>query len=221
MKLLSQRQVAEKKNEEARLEIKAGSQLAERVDQLRKASVLEEVKLKAFREDATSILKQELNALEGQKQALQRHIDDLTKQREELKKPLDEEWGKVRAKEQELIVREQEVEEQKTLNYTIREQLQEKIDIAQDNIDQAREYKENSEILSRKRTLQLKEVQKMVDQLSNDIQRFVESKKEQEALLANRESRLEIREKQLAIKLENLKKREHELNIEYVRNRRK
>jgi len=220
MKLLTKREVADRKNEETRKEAEQGSFLAAKIDQLRKTSVEEENKLSASRKLMLEVIKEDITELETKKTLLISEIDSLKNQRVELLKPLDKEWANVNSEKSVLKIEWNKIEESRSENHKLANQLQDQIDMADNYLIQAEEYKEKTRKLSNNRELQMAQVARLTEKLKSDIENFVTISNKKEELLNNKELRIEIREKELDIKLQNLKKRESELKEQYVRNRR-
>ena len=107
MKLLQQSEIHAYKAQEAKAAIDQASYLAEKVDQLRKAVFEEEKRLKEYREQGLQAVKSEIRELQEEASVLKSVVDSLKIRREELSKPLTEEWDKL-AKDTELFYAEKQ-----------------------------------------------------------------------------------------------------------------
>lgn len=101
-RLLPKSELAIEKANEKRNEIDQGLALAKKVDSLRETAASEESKLAKFRSETLKVIKDDIDKLIIEKQALESNIESLNAQRIELMKPLTDAWDKVNAKEYEL-----------------------------------------------------------------------------------------------------------------------
>lgn len=101
-RLLPKSELAIEKANEKRNEIDQGLVLAKKVDSLRETAASEESKLTKFRSETLKVIKDDIDKLIIEKQALESNIESLNAQRIELMKPLNDAWDKVNAKEHEL-----------------------------------------------------------------------------------------------------------------------
>lgn len=95
MKLLRPSDIQTLKNEEAKAEIDQGILLARKIDQLRDTATKEKAQLEAFRKEATETIQAELNEYNHKVQSVKSELQQLEIKRNELLKPLDEEWSKL------------------------------------------------------------------------------------------------------------------------------
>ena len=95
MRLLEKSQVNVQSQEQQRLEIDQGVQLAQRVTALREAQGREEEKLRLLREGALKNIQREIDEQINVKKLVESEISDQRKLLLELKKPLDKEWEEV------------------------------------------------------------------------------------------------------------------------------
>jgi len=102
MKLLTKQEIQQKTANARKLEIDEGKKLAQSVDNLRELRSLEEQNLEKFREKTVSAIHKEIEELSGERDSLVREVKTLEDKREEARKPLDEEWGTVRKRVEEI-----------------------------------------------------------------------------------------------------------------------
>lgn len=96
MKLLSKPEIAKHKALEQRQAIDEGMKIATRVDRLREVQSEEEASLKRFREKTLANIHAETTIEQEKLEVVRRERKEEESKRDEARKPLDEEWSKVR-----------------------------------------------------------------------------------------------------------------------------
>ena len=95
MKLLQTKEINEKVNAEKKSLIDSGVFIARKVDALREEMLTLQKERHDFIENNQQVINDSLSKLYKEEDALKREIQDLQAKREELLKPLDQEWQKV------------------------------------------------------------------------------------------------------------------------------
>lgn len=111
MKLLDKQEVNRLKGVERKLEVDEGVKLAKKVDALRELAAKEQTNLTKFRESSLAIVKAEIDEAIKKRDALRENIEVLTRQQQELRIPLDNEWNRVKLLSRELDKRAIELDE--------------------------------------------------------------------------------------------------------------
>lgn len=103
MKLLDPQSIRSNLNEQTRLDINNGIKLAKKVDSLKEKLLEEENKIELFKTETIKIVQKEIDNKIQEKDLLSREIIELKRKREELLKPLDEEWKQVNLEKQNIL----------------------------------------------------------------------------------------------------------------------
>jgi hypothetical protein len=109
MKLLPKSQVEASKAQEQKQKIDEGLKLAKRIDNLREVALAEEASLEAFRKKKVKELNDQITTKTSERDQLTEGNKKLRKEREELLRPLTEEWQELAVARDELTEREKGV----------------------------------------------------------------------------------------------------------------
>lgn len=221
MKLLRQSDIQTLKNEEAKAEIDQGISLARKIDQLRKTAVEEQKQLEAFRVQSTETIRAELDSYNELVRSRKAEIAQLELQRQELLKPLDEEWSKLYQFQIELDNEKRELgNEKSTLRHEQDKLVREKAYIEkvktdrQIELDKAKEARLLAERNKRQTEGELANVQKLrseetskFDERLQKVTRYAEellhqltAQKEYKATLTRKEKELKVWEQRLLVR---------------------
>lgn len=221
MKLLRQSDIQTLKNEEAKAEIDQGISLARKIDQLRKTAVEEQKQLEAFRTHSTETIRAELDSYNELVMSRKAEIAQLELQRQELLKPLDEEWSKLYQFQVELDNEKRELgNEKSTLKHEQEKLVREKAYIEkiktdrQIELDKAKEARLLAERNKRQTEGELAKVQKLrseetskFDERLQKVTRYAEellhqitAQKEYKATLTRKEKELKVWEQRLLVR---------------------
>lgn len=110
MKLLSKSSVRDQSMNQRKKEIDDGVFIATRVDKLRETLASLESQQKKFIESNQKTINDSLNNLFEKKASMEFEIKRLEKKREELLKPLDEEWDKVQSIQDDMTLKRAEID---------------------------------------------------------------------------------------------------------------
>lgn len=202
-----------KKNEEERSALVQGTNLAKRVDALRTASTDEEKRLQDIRGEMTASIKAEITTLNDQLMGIKGEISQLEINRTELMKPLTAERAVLEKDKSEFTDRVVELENQKSEVLSMKLELQRKVDMVDDSIERANERFKKADALYQQKVLQQKEINRMINKLNGDMDTFNKERDRVSANLSNRETRVAIREKELQLKIDDFKKKQHESKL--------
>lgn len=216
MELLSQRKVHALKQEENRLAIQKGMDLANRIDSLRQISLQEEKSLMDQRDAIISSLTKDANNLNQAIAEAKGELEKIQEQRRESLKPITEQWQELRNAQKAFNEEVVGFEAEKSDLNSLERSLSLKMDKADENLDLIRERDIESVKLHRRRQLQIEEVQRITTKLNSDIDAFNRSRDAFVSQHSERERRLQIREREHLIKVENFNKREADFNTKYV-----
>lgn len=212
---------------EMKVEIDTGIDLANRIDRLRRARVEEENNLNQWRIKAMSSVQVEIDSLVEDRDNLFKANTEARLLREELIKPLDEEWQK-------LNLEKESIENEKSHIEVIKEDLSEKIQSVQIELDSISKIKSkivNKETLKDNLLIEIEalkvlaenEYKKAKDEHDGQIKRYEQSLLEvselkeqyengikinqiEESKNKEKESELIIREKELERRTKNLQR---------------
>lgn len=95
IRLLPKTEIDKRKSEEQRQAINEGLKVAERVDTLREIAASEETALEKYRTETLRDIQSDVNARHHEKEALEREIQELHREKKELLIPLDARWKEV------------------------------------------------------------------------------------------------------------------------------
>lgn len=109
MKLLPKQEVNKAKAQERKQEIDTGLALARKVDSLREIKVTEEQNLKKWREESIAAIKYEIGQYCEERENLKKQNYEARKIRQELLKPLNEEWLTINLAKEEIENRKKEI----------------------------------------------------------------------------------------------------------------
>ncbi len=123
MRLLDKQSVAAQVNSQKQSQIEEGIQVAKKVDAVRSALSVEEVKLKEFRANAIAVVQKEIDSKVLEKAELDAEIDNARANLKTLRVPLDAEWKKLaedkealRLREIDIVSREYDAETRENVN---------------------------------------------------------------------------------------------------------
>lgn len=218
MKLLEKRAINTARATERKQEIDSGLALARKVDVLREARTTEEENLKKYRETALAQVQYEINQFIETKNNLEKQCEEVRDLRNELLKPLDEEWLKVSLikdninteskklveKKSNLELQEGRIKKESQRVYDIRVRLQHKEKEKNKTLNETIKLKEMAlseyEIAKRQYGEQtLAQSGKMSDlqRLQESYEVGIKTNETQAQILKEKESDLIIREKEL------------------------
>lgn len=95
MRLLPKSEIDKAKAAQQQRDVDEGLKLARRIDNLREVLAQEDANLQKFRRETVAKIGAEIAKLEQKKSTLTGEISHLNRERRQLMKPLDEEWGKI------------------------------------------------------------------------------------------------------------------------------
>lgn len=219
MQLLTRNEILSKKNSEEKFASDQGIELANRIDGLRKLSLQEEKNLSVSRNQNLGVLISALDSLNEECRLTRIETEKAKNEREELIKPLDSEWSRLRAEQSSWLERVTEIENDKNRILILEKELQEKIDISDENIEISNEIKEGTRKLKTQQELKNKEIERLSNQFYDAVAKFnaernthLEAHAERERILSNREAQLEN-------KVKNFNQREREFNLNVRKHR--
>lgn len=219
MQLLSRNESLAKKRDDETFVARQGMEIAERIDGLRKVALQEEKSMSVNRNQSLNVLMSALDGLNGELESVKKEIEKAKVERDEFLKPLTDEWVTLRAEQSSWLEKITEIENEKAKLSSLEIELQEKIDIADDNIETSNEIKEQSRKTRSEIELKKKEIDTLTGQFSSSVAKFnaernthIEAHAERERILANKEIQFENR-------IKNFNQREREFNLN-VRKRR-
>lgn len=215
MKLLTKKEIDQRKAAEQTREVDEGRKLAKSIASLREIRANEEASLERFRRENVTKIHEEITKYAEERNALAKEVGDLKKEREELKKPLDEEWERLE-EERGIFIGERNECREHEKQLDIRDEMLAKRSRDLDNRDtelaillrEALEIRENSQ-------KEREESGKILESSRSVLERATAQKQEIEKDLAERTERLIRWEKNLTLLENKNKERSQELEKEW------
>lgn len=209
MKLASPRTVQTNLNEQRRMDVDSGLQLARKVDNVRETLANEEKKLESFKNFTIKAVQEEIDTKITERNSLEKALVPLRDERKELLKPLNAEWNEINQKKvtleqeketilslkQEAIQLVSKAEEKLKLIVREEERIKAKSVVTQQELETANK----ASLEAQKCLKEAKLEEKCIKLLLDKRERLV---KEQEDVLTSTLRSIEIREKQLVVDLQ-------------------
>lgn len=215
MRLLQKSDIAKAKSVAQRRDIEEGVKIAKRVDNLREVAAQEEAALIKFRKETLAKIHAETQQASQEKDSLVSEVAVLRKERKELMRPLDKEWGEITKEHAVLAEREQSVEAQEIVLHKEAAELKKAVKQVSDSLVRTatKEASAIEQLLSASQTrkeakLALKEaqcVEAKAIRLAKDVREE----------LIHRDMAMATREREYTMKEEKLSERESALEKEW------
>ncbi len=223
MRLLSKEEVVTQKASERKREIDEGAKLARKVDALREESASEETRLAKFRAENLKKIGDEVSALIVERDRVSTDIEKARAEREELRKPLDQEWAMV-WEEAKIVTSERDRLTQKAVNQIIKEvelkQREADLDAKASSILKANSDSQSLLREAHDARVKAENAERTALNTVADAERYAEIKVSEllarEADIAGRERDTDIREKSLNSKERALNEKEQFINDKYA-----
>lgn len=208
MKLLPRLEITKAKSDERRREVEEGRKLSERVDVLRETVASEEQSLATFRAKTIEVIHSEIVAESKKRDELKVEVDNLLQVRNELLKPLDDEWEATRrqnyllSKESDIISglkKDLEIREQKAVEFENQTKMQRNRAVSIENLayDKLREAEEKEKSAQ----IALVEAKRIEEQSLLQKEEVHRELLHRDILVSERESGVTMREQALAARV--------------------
>jgi DNA repair exonuclease SbcCD ATPase subunit len=202
MKLHDRIEISDQKANERKLEIQEGAKLAKKIDALRELVAKEQNNLNKFRDESLKQIKKEIDSYIEEKNKLQTEVFELRDERIRLSAPIDlvEEWAYVK-REKSIVETQKEENSQTRLSLMAKEidliKDKEKLEGDSKEVERLRVHNTKKLIEAEQNFKKSEEIRQSVEQMRD---RFI--------------SDMEAETKAINIRLDNIRVKEHELNLE-------
>lgn len=213
MQLLSKSEINAKKASERKIEIDQGIILARKVDKLRETYSEEQAKLNAFRDGTVKVVQEKIDSLTKKVSELKDHLSALKKQRDELQKPLTNEWNQLN--QEKLLLQEAKYDalQKSRENQELKKSLQDQEAILNQRIADIQVLAFEKEELASKAREYMREQQGVLADIQRRKQEMENEFQQKHRTLLQKEHKLDMELRSHALFKETLNKKERELTL--------
>ena len=210
------------KAQETKRQIDEGLSLAKRVDAMRLLRVEQETKIKKWKDETVKIAQEEINKVSVELDEIKKELIEVIKVREELKKPLDLEWNKVKEEQKKFTDESNNLFLDKERFYkevSEFEQVKNKISKTLESLEEKEKsidkLKLDTEVLNKRGIIEYETARINTEKSKNILEDKIEKVNQSIIEYKGAMETIEIREKQVQEKEEDLLTREKVLEDKY------